>query len=162
MTKTRGTVLEVANNNYQVPTIPSLDSYYEEYEEPSGYHYIQPQPTKTHVTEKTLTVKYPQTVRQKPSQVVITKPPVHPVVPPVKTVTAIKRKASTQGPLKLSSTSGPLKLVGGPLVLAKPTMASDTMGVVKKPKIMKTAVKQEYIHVAEDVSYQVCHVKYYG
>jgi hypothetical protein len=64
MTKTRGTVLEVANNNYQVPTVPSLDSYYEEYEEPSDYHYIQPQQTKTHVTEKTLTVKYPQTVRQ--------------------------------------------------------------------------------------------------
>lgn len=136
-----------------------MDSYYEEYEEePSGYHYIQPQQTTTHVTEKTLTVKYPQTVRQKPSQVVITKPPVHPAVPPVKTVTAIKRKASTQGPLKLS-TSGPLKLVGGPLVFAKPTMASDTIGVVKKPKIVKTEIKQEYMHVDENVSYQVCHVK---
>ncbi|XP_071132226.1 uncharacterized protein [Mytilus edulis] len=131
----RGPVFKVQNEEYETLEEPSVEEYYDE---PVGYHYGgQP---KTHATEKTLTVKYPQTVRPQPIPVITSKPPIKPA--PV----AVKRKAPTQGPLKFAS-SGPLKLASGPLKFAKTIMVADMVDVVKKPKLIKQQIRMA---VSED------------
>ncbi|CAC5409258.1 POLDIP3 [Mytilus coruscus] len=128
ITSGRGPVFKVQNDEYETVADPLVEEYYDE---PVGYHYGQP---KTHVTEKTLTVKYPQTLRPQPIPVITSKPPIKPA--PI----AVKRKAPTQGPLKFAS-SGPLKLASGPLKFAKTTMVADMVDVIKKPKLIKQEIR---------------------
>ncbi|XP_063445567.1 uncharacterized protein LOC134725568 isoform X2 [Mytilus trossulus] len=139
ITSGRGQVFKVQNEEYETLEEPSVEEYYDE---PVGYHYGgQP---KMHATEKTLTVKYPQTLRPQPIPVITSKPPIKPA--PV----AVKRKAPSQGPLKFAS-SGPLKLASGPLKFAKSTMVADMVDVIKKPKLIKQEIRTAVPDLAQSL-----------
>lgn len=122
-------VIELRNDNYCGGSGQTEEEYDEYYSQPSS---------RVHTTEKTLTVKLPQSIKPQQIPVITSKPPVKPAN------IAMKRKATV--PIRFESVeqvSGPLKLAGGPLRLAKSTMAADSIGVMKKPKIVKQEVRMD-------------------